>query len=145
MISAATNIVNKVAVVDVKDTTFNVTFEAVSEATQGYIVEIYSNSVLVENITSASNNVLVSNVNPYNQEYFVRVAFVTAFATSEYSAQVSSRKYFYFIHKRIGMDLVGVSESGNMVIQSRYISNLSIIYTFTVIKHNCYSFQLFRI
>ena len=97
MISVATNIVNKVAVVDVKDTTFNVTFEAVSEATQGYIVEIYSNSVLIQNITSASNNVLVSNVNPYSQEYFVRVAFVTAFATSEYSAQVSSRKYLYYI------------------------------------------------
>ena len=142
MISEATNVVNKVAVVDVKDTTFNVTFEAVPEASQGYIVEIYSNSVLIENITSASNNVLVSNVNPYSQEYFVRIAFVTAFATSDYSAQVSSCKYLYTSYK-IGMDLVGVSESESMVIQNRYISNFSIIYTFTVIKLNCYSFQLY--
>jgi len=77
-------------VIDVQDSSFNVSYVADAQASRGYVVHVYKDADLVQVINTTSNNIIVNNVEPYSQEYFVSVAFRTDESTSQFSNQVSS-------------------------------------------------------
>ena len=88
----AISTVSGVRVINVKTSSFDVEFDEVAEA-MDYTVRVYFNGTFTD--TTARMNVTINNVAPFDfmNEYLVSVAYNTP-AQSDFSANVSSRKFF---------------------------------------------------